>query len=256
MAGTVRGPLADRAQAVVNAGTGVGVALTGAAVLAAPQVWRPVWVAAAAAAVLTAAVADRSATWPARTPEPSPAVPAVPGPGNATPGSARAAMVRPVLAAAVAGLGNAAVWTFGRDLITTTGGLPDRTSAALWVLLGGAAVLGAASGDAVRLLGLRRSWVLAVALTATATLALAPGQVVLAALTAGQALGASATGALAGWIGLPGAFGVCAAVVLGAALALPGRSGPPAAGTGGPSGTPAGERAGEPVPAGDDGAHG
>ena len=45
------------------------------------------------------------------------------------------------------------MWTFGRDLVTTTGGLPERTTAALWVLLGAAAVLGGCSGDAVRLLG-------------------------------------------------------------------------------------------------------
>jgi MFS family permease len=41
---TLRGPLVARAQAVVNAGTGIGVALTGAATLAAPQAWRPGWV--------------------------------------------------------------------------------------------------------------------------------------------------------------------------------------------------------------------
>ncbi|WP_298803734.1 MFS transporter [uncultured Pseudokineococcus sp.] len=261
VASTARGPLVDRAQSVVNAGTGIGVAVTGAAVLAAPQVWRPVWFAAAVAAVLTAAVVDRSATWPVPPPERDSGRRS----GLGTPRSPRRTMARPVLAAAVAGLGSAAVWTFGRDLVTTTGGLPERTTAALWVLLGAAAVLGAASGDAVRLLGLRRSWVPTVTLTAAATavLAVAPGQVVLAAvagavfggaytalsgvliawagdlrpdaagpatatlfvaLTAGQAVGASATGALAAQVGLPAAFVVCAVVVLGATLVLPGRT--------------------------------
>lgn len=250
VASTVRGPRVARAQAVVNAGTGVGVAVTGAAVLAAPQAWRPVWFGAAAAALLTAAAVDRLARWPAAGPRPV---------GGATSG-----MLRPLLAAVVAGIGSAAVWTFGRDLVTTTGGLPGRTTAALWVLLGAAAVLGALSGDAVRLLGLRRAWALTVALTAagTAVLALAPGAVLVAAvagaafggaytamsgvliawgsalrpqaageatavlfvaLTAGQALGAVATGALAGRVGAPAAFGVSAAVLLAAAGVLPAR---------------------------------
>ncbi|MEJ5886993.1 MFS transporter [Pseudokineococcus marinus] len=205
VASTARGPLVDRAQSVVNAGTGIGVAVTGAAVLAAPQVWRPVWVAAAAAAVLTAAVVDRSATWPAPPPERSPGRRGGGRGGRGTPRSSHRTMARPVLAAAVAGLGSAAVWTFGRDLVTTTGGLPERTTAALWVLLGAAAVLGAASGDAVRLLGLRRSWVLTVTLTAAATgaLALAPGRVALAAV-AGAVFGGAYTalsGVLIAWAG-------------------------------------------------------
>ncbi|MEJ5869171.1 YbfB/YjiJ family MFS transporter [Pseudokineococcus sp. 5B2Z-1] len=269
VASTARGPLVDRAQSVVNAGTGIGVAVTGAAVLAAPQVWRPVWFAAAVAAVLTVAVVDRSTTWPAPPPERYAGRRGGGRGGPGTPRSSHRTMARPVLAAAVAGLGSAAVWTFGRDLVTTTGGLPERTTAALWVLLGAAAVLGAASGDAVRLLGLRRSWVLTVTLTAAATaaLAVAPGQVALAAvagavfggaytalsgvliawaghlrpdaagpatatlfvaLTAGQAVGASATGALAAQVGLPAAFGVCAVVVFSAALVLPGRTHPSA----------------------------
>jgi len=257
VASTARGVLVDRAQAVVNAGTGVGVALTGAAALVAPQAWRPVWACAAAGALLTAAGVDRCALWP------GPARDAV---STARPPRTdpRTAMARPVVAALVAGAGSAAVWTFGRDLVTTTGGLPERTSAALWVLLGAAAVLGACSGDAVRVLGLRRAWVVVVALSAagTAALALAPGQVLVAAaagavfggaytastgvliswagalrphdagratatlfiaLTAGQAVGAAATGALAERTGAPAAFGVCAAVLLAAAAVLPPR---------------------------------
>ena len=197
---TVRAPLAARAQAVVNAGTGAGVAVTGAAVLAAPHVWRPVWVCAAVAALVAAAAVDRRARWPSRPQEPSP--------GRTRPHAGRAAhpapgMLRPVLAAAVAGTGSAAVWTFGRDLLTTAGGLPERTTAALWCLLGAAAVLGALSGDAVRLLGLRRAWVLTATATAagTAALALAPGHVLTAAV-AGAVFGGAYTalsGVLIAW---------------------------------------------------------
>ncbi|WP_380165148.1 MFS transporter [Jannaschia sp. R86511] len=254
---TVRPGLVARSQAVVNAGTGLGVALAGAAVLSAPQAWRPVWVGAAALALLTAVVVDRRTPWPTPTGATSGGEG---GPGRTGPDRS---MRRPVLAAAVAGTGSAAVWTFGRDLITA-GGLSERTTAALWCLLGVAAVLGALSGDAVRVLGLRGAWALTAAASALGTLALglAPGHLLVAgaagalfggaytalsgvliawagalhpaaagqatatlfvALTGGQAVGAVATGLLAEALGAPAAFVVCAVVLLGAAGVLPRR---------------------------------
>ncbi|WP_197679062.1 MFS transporter [Auraticoccus monumenti] len=260
VAATVREPLVARAQAVVNAGTGVGVAVAGVATLAAPQVWRPVWVGAAVAALATAAVVDRLTRWPDGSRETGAGTtPEQPG------GGLRRRMVRPVLAAALAGTGSAAVWTFGRDLVTTTGGLPERTTAALWCLLGVAAVLGALSGDAVRRLGLGGAWVLTAVGTAlgTALLALAPGQVLVAALagalfggaytalsgvliawgaalrpraagqatatlftalTAGQALGATVAGTVAARAGAPTAFWVGAALLVVAAGVVPRRA--------------------------------
>lgn len=248
---TVDDHRAGRMQAVVNSGTGVGVALVGAATLVAPDVWRPVWCAAAVGAVVTAAVVDRSARWPTA-PE---APPASRGAGGRSLGRAG-------VAAAVAGVGSAAVWTFGRDLVTVTGGLPSRTTAALWCLLGVAAVLGALSGDAVRVLGLRGAWVVTAVATAvgTAALALAPGSVpvvavagalfggaytalsgvliawgavlrphaagrataaLFVALTAGQAVGALATGGLSDVVGPQAAFWVGAVLLLVAAGVVP-----------------------------------
>ncbi|MGW6265647.1 MFS transporter, partial [Cellulosimicrobium funkei] len=248
---TVDDRRAGRMQAVVNSGTGVGVALVGAATLVAPDVWRPVWCAAAVGAVVTAAVVDRSARWPAA-PEPPPA----------SRGAGGRSLGRAGVAAAVAGIGSAAVWTFGRDLVTVTGGLPGRTTAALWCLLGAAAVLGALSGDAVRVLGLRGTWVVTAVATAvgTAALALAPGSVpvvavagalfggaytalsgvliawgtalrphaagrataaLFVALTAGQAVGALATGGLSDVVGPQAAFWVGAALLLVAAGVVP-----------------------------------
>lgn len=248
---TVDGRRAGRAQAVVNSGTGVGVALVGAATLVAPDVWRPAWFCAALGAVVTAAVVDRSARWPTA-PE---APPASRGAGGRSLGRAG-------IAAAVAGIGSAAVWTFGRDLVTVTGGLPGRTTAALWCLLGVAAVLGALSGDAVRVLGLRGAWVVTAVATAagTAALALAPGSVpvvavagalfggaytalsgvliawgtvlrphaagratatLFVALTGGQAVGALATGGLSDVVGPRAAFWVGAAFLFVAAGMVP-----------------------------------
>jgi len=205
VASTVAAERAARAQAVVNAGTGLGVALVGAATLAAPAVWRPVWFCAAAGALLAATVADRCARWPQGSEGVGDPAAATAATASTAAGGATPSLRRPVLAASVAGVGSAAVWTFGRDLVTVTGGLPERTTAALWCLLGVAAVLGALSGDAVRLLGLRRAWVLTATATAvgTAALALAPGSVVVAAV-AGALFGGAYTalsGVLIAWGG-------------------------------------------------------
>lgn len=190
---------ADRAQALVNAGTGLGVAVVGAGVLAAPQVWRPSWVLAALGVLVAAALVDRRTCWPA------------PGPVDRSADVARGdrarrgELARPVVAALVAGLGSAAVWTFGRDLVTTSGDLPPRTTAALWVLLGSAAVLGGLSGDAVRVLGLRSAWSVTAALTAagTALVGLAPGRVVVVAVAVALFGGAftAMSGVLIAWAG-------------------------------------------------------
>src|SRR5690606_7561569 len=115
VASTVDARRAGRAQAVVNAGTGVGVALVGAAALAAPDAWRPVWFGAAAGALVTAAVVDRSARWPSG-PEGSPPTDDAGPPGRQAVARPRGPFVRAGVAAAVAGVGSAAVWTFGRDL--------------------------------------------------------------------------------------------------------------------------------------------
>ncbi|TGO04462.1 MFS transporter [Serinibacter arcticus] len=185
---------AARAQSVVNAGTGLGVVAVGAAVLAAPHLWRPVWVAAAVAALVAAAVVDRRTPWPARS---------RPGADLRTDRDGAAPLRGAVTAALLAGAGSAAVWTFGRDLVTTAGGLSERTTAALWVLLGAAAVLGAASGDVVRVLGLPWAWTLTAALSgaATAALVLVPDRTVVAALSAAVFGGAytALSGVLISW---------------------------------------------------------
>ncbi|WP_432542554.1 YbfB/YjiJ family MFS transporter [Kineococcus sp. SYSU DK002] len=259
VAATVPERSAPRAQAAVNAGTGLGVAAVGVATLLAPSAWRPVWVLAAVAVLLVAARVDRRTRWPRPAPGDRPGV------RTGAPRDPWTALLPPVLAAALAGAGSAAVWTFGRDLLAGTGGLPERTTATLWVLLGVAAVLGALSGDVVRVLGLRRAWALTVLLSAagTAVLALAAAHVAVAgaaaalfggaytalsgvliawagelrphtagattatlfvSLTAGQAVGSAATGALAGSTGPVAAFLVCAALLVAAAAVLPRRA--------------------------------
>jgi predicted MFS family arabinose efflux permease len=175
VAATVPAASEDRAQAVVNSGTGVGVVAGGLLAAALAAQWRLLWAGFAVAAVLVTWATDRRTIWPT--------APASSAPGAERPWAYLAALRPALLAAALAGAGSAAVWTFGRDLLTTAGNLPSATTALLWSVLGGAGVLGAASGDLVHRLGLHLAWATTATgmAAATALLALWPGSVPLAA---------------------------------------------------------------------------
>jgi predicted MFS family arabinose efflux permease len=162
-------------------------------------------------------------------------------------------------AAAVAGVGSASVWTFGRDLLTAAG-LSSAVTGLLWCLLGAAGLVGGLSGHLVDRVGVRVAWPVSVSLCAAAVLLLAaaPGSlpasavaltcfgaafvaltgvliawgadtaphaagqaaaVVFIGLTAGQAIGAGVLGALAGVTGVPVTFVVAAGLLAVAATA-------------------------------------
>lgn len=173
----VRAGRADRVQTVVNAGTGVGVAVSGPVALLLSGSWRLAWAAYCGIAVLVTA-------WSAIT---------VPG-GRARRTSAaggpwwRAGTGRLLLAAAALGVGSAAVWVFGRDIVVTAGGVSPAASTVMWIVLGVAGVAGAFTGDLVARTGLGRAWAAGMLLlaAATATFALAPA--VLPAVFAAAAL--------------------------------------------------------------------
>jgi predicted MFS family arabinose efflux permease len=155
-----------RAQGVVNSGTGVGVVTGGLLVLTAPGSWRWSWVGFAVLAVLVTWWADRAARW----------VPAA-APGSRTRAERRSLrpLGRPLVAAVLAGAGCAGVWTFGRDLMTDQGGLPDRVTGLLWCVLGAAGLLGGGSGVLVARVGLRMAWICSVAVAGGGTALLAAG---------------------------------------------------------------------------------
>ena len=242
----------NRAQAVVNAGTGVGVAVAGPVALLAGDQWRAAWLvfAALCAAVTVWAALAVPTSRPERAPLlPHPLLPR---------GSGRLAA-----AALLAGAASAATWTFGRDVLVE-GGMSVRASTVGWILLGLFGVLGAAAGDLTGRLGLRRTWpvtMLAMAAT-TALLALAPGTLAAAwpaaaafgaayiamtgvlllwstrlyprapaagvglaflLLALGQAAGAPLVGALAGATGLRPAFAAAAVLAVVGCLARPAR---------------------------------
>jgi len=248
---------ADRVQTVVNAGTGLGVLVSGPVALLLAGSWRWAWAAFSLAALaVTVAVA---VTVPRAT------APASPGGATAPRGArqwrrrVRSGTARLLLAAATFGAGSAAVWTFGRDAVSSAGA-SEAVSTGSWIVLGAAGLLGAFAGDLVARVGLARAWSAAMLLVAAATLLLALGAPrtlavvtgaavfggIYIALTGmlllwgtrvfpdrpvfgvgaafllialGQALGAPVLGLLADQVTLPGAFLVASALLLlGAAL--------------------------------------
>lgn len=249
--------LEPRAQTVVNAGTGLGVLVSGpVALLAAGEHWRWAWGAFSLVAVVVT-------VWLAVTvPAGSAPVPESAGRAHRTawtpPGSGRL-----LTAAGIMGLGSAAVWTYGRDLVTAAG-LGDLTASVMWIVLGAAGLLGAFAGDLTVRLGPARSWSAAMLLlaAATAALALTPGTVAVALgaaavfgavyiaasgflllwgtrtypdrpvrgvgaafllIALGQAVGAPVLGLVADTVGTPGAFAVAAGIAVLGALVRPRR---------------------------------
>jgi predicted MFS family arabinose efflux permease len=161
---------ADRVQTVVNAGTGLGVIVSGPVALLLSTSWRLAWVVFCLLAVLVT-------IWTAT------AVPGGAGDDPATAGP-RASRRRPgvarlLLAAAALGAGSAAVWVFARDVVVTAGGVSPSVSTVMWIVLGAAGMAGAFAGDLVATIGLARAWVAGTLLLAAATAAigLVPGSV-------------------------------------------------------------------------------
>ncbi len=157
----------DRAQTIVNAGTGVGVLLSGPIALLLTDNWRLAWgVFSGTCALVTVWIA---ATVPATRP-------AFCGPGSS--GSTIVTGTRRLLLAAVLmGVASSAVWTFGRDVVTTVGGAGPSESALMWMVVGASGLAGAVSADLTVRVGLARawSWVLVAMSAATVLLAIRPG---------------------------------------------------------------------------------
>ncbi|GAA2180508.1 YbfB/YjiJ family MFS transporter [Leucobacter tardus] len=175
----------SRVQTVINAGTGLGVAIAGPIALLTHDQWRAAWIAFAA---LSAAVTLWTVFAVPRTVDSREA-------GDGAP--ARVLVPRPlfpaesprlVWAALLLGAASAAVWTFGRDLLVSAGGMSETASTICWILLGALGIIGAIGGDLVGALGLRATWMITVTVLAlsTVTVAIAPTSVA----AAGIALGA------------------------------------------------------------------
>lgn len=250
----VREGVQDRAQTVVNAGTGIGVLVSGPIALALIDQWRWAW---AVFAVLAAAVT----LWVHLT---VPFTASERGAYSGERGYVSGTTIM-ILAAFLMGLSSVAVWTFGRDLITTVGGTSSIVSTSMWTVLGAAGFIGALGGDLVARAGLARSWTMVMVAMAAATvlLALKPSSAVAIFVAAavfgasyvtlcglvllwsmriyperssfgvglsflmiavGQSVGAPLAGGLTDAAGATAAFFTCAALGLLGALVRPGRT--------------------------------
>lgn len=250
-------PRRDRVQTVVNAGTGLGVMVSGPVALLAQDEWRIAW-------AVFAAIAVAVTLWVGVVVPRGRAAVHAPGAGSESwlPAGAR----RLLLAAAVMGIATAAVWTFGQDLLTADGGHDRLFATVTWIVLGACGLLGAVAGDLAERIGAPRTWtgLLVGASAATVGLGLAshlalvalvasgvfgavyialtgillvwstrvyeasPARgvgVVFLALALGQALGAPLLGAAADAVGLPAAFIAAGGVALAGVFIRPPRRG-------------------------------
>lgn len=190
----VHGGIRDSAQTVVNAGTGIGVLVSGPVAVLLVDRWRLAW-------ALFAAVAAVVTVWVARV------VP--PGGRSATDersdteaGVLTRGSATMLLAAFVMGLSSSAVWTFGQDVVSASSP-SDWLAPAVWMVIGAAGIAGAFAGWVVDRLGVRASWTLLMVLLAAGSAGLGGGAAhAMAALAAAGVFGAAyiaLTGVLLVW---------------------------------------------------------
>jgi predicted MFS family arabinose efflux permease len=173
----------DTAQTVVNAGTGIGVLVSGPVALVLLEEWRWAW---ALFAVVTAAVT----VWVAVV------VPAGGGQSGASREQDKRQIWPPgtvplVLASFAMGVASIAVWTFGQDVVSTSS-RAGWVAPVVWTVIGAAGIAGACSGPLVARLGLRVSWTVLMVMLAAGVAGLAAGAgVPLVAVFAGAVFGAA-----------------------------------------------------------------
>lgn len=147
----------DSAQTVVNAGTGVGVLVSGPIALVLLDRWRLAWALfAIVAAVVTVWI---SRVVPAGAPDASDTAASVPRIRTGD----RAALLA---AAFILGLASIAVWTFGQDAV---GSAPSWLAPVAWTVIGAAGIAGAFLGPVVGWVGIRISWSVLMVLLAVGT---------------------------------------------------------------------------------------
>ncbi|MBP1302936.1 MFS transporter [Curtobacterium sp. 1310] len=213
VAGRLDGAARDRAQAVVNSGTGPGLVAAGVLALVLLPDWRTAWAAAGVVTLLVGAVVFLAAGRRAPDARSTPAAaqrsalqrPAVRRPAlrAALPGrSWFGAQVVPVVVALLFGAGSAVVWTYGRSALVGAG-VPSGLTVVAWIALGVGGASVAVTARWTSRLPAARLWLLTTTLAAVAvlTLGLLP-HVVGAALVACALFGwgyTAATGALIAW---------------------------------------------------------
>ena len=177
VATSIPGESQDRANALINSGTSVGVALSGPAALLVTEQWRIAWIA-------FALVGGAVVVWNAIAMPPKPVSDDRPGGAAQTDGPRLSVRYLvgtrsvPLFAAATGvGFASAAYWTFSRDLVVRLGDLSGASSTIFWIVIGVSGLAGGLAGDLVQRFGLARAFRVSVLSMAAAIglLAAAPG---------------------------------------------------------------------------------
>lgn len=174
VAHTVQASWRNRVQTIINAGTGLGVAIAGPVALLTHDHWRTAWL--VFSALCTAVTVWSAVSVPIGSKQ------------NGPTGGIREVLPRPILpkgswrmmmAAATMGISSAAVWTFGRDILVSVGQMSEQASTIAWIILGAFGIAGAAAGDLAEHLGIARAWTtnMLTLAAATALIAVLPGSV-------------------------------------------------------------------------------
>lgn len=147
---SVAAPRQGRANTVINAGTSLGVAVSGPVAFLATGQWRIAYAAFAITALLNALLLLVSM------PRSNAAdVSASTSHCNGRPGGLwRPRVLTLVLAATGMGTASAAFWTFSSDVILTLGHFDQATANLAWILIGIAGLVGGLAGDLIARLGL------------------------------------------------------------------------------------------------------
>jgi len=169
VAHSIRNSLQDRANALINCGTSVGVALSGPAALLLTGQWRIAW--AAFALVGLAVLAWNAVVMPCEAgtdqderednepdEEKAEADNSLRKPRlsfSCLMGARVRSRSLPLFVAAFGlGFASAVYWTFSRDLVVQSGGLGQTGSTLFWTVIGISGLAGGAAGDLVRRFGL------------------------------------------------------------------------------------------------------
>jgi predicted MFS family arabinose efflux permease len=178
--------LQDRANALINSGTSIGVAFSGPAALLLAESWRLAW------AVFTL-VGGAVVAWNALV------IPRTPAGDHRLEGMTSVEAPRlsvgylmglrsvPLFAAAAGvGFASAAYWTFSRDLVVRAGDLSVSGSTLFWTVIGVSGLAGGLAGDLIRRYGLATAFRASLLFMAAAIglLAAAPGTLLSAYLSA------------------------------------------------------------------------
>lgn len=144
-------PRQGRANTIINAGTSLGVAVSGPVAFLATGQWRIAYAAFALAALLNALLLFVSVP-PSNTGDSASA--GASQSDNHSGGLWRRGVVTLILAAIGMGMASAAFWTFSSDVIITLGHFKQATANLVWILIGVAGLAGGAAGDLIARLGL------------------------------------------------------------------------------------------------------